>query len=299
MFPESFVVVRFEGGLGNQMFQYAAGRAVALSTGRRLLLDPSAIARGPGGRCYELASFQIAGEPVRWLKRTMIRAQIGARVPAILRSTAGVLSGRRWTLLRDEGRGCDERLFATPGDLVLQGFWQTVGYVERDSAVVDQLRHDFGLREPMPARVAALAAEMSACESVCVHVRRGDYVSNARIAAAHGALSLDYYAAAVERLAARVAAPSFFVFSDDLAWVRGHLKLPGPTQFVDAAAGLSPAVEQRLMASCRHFIIANSTFSWWAAWLGEAPDKIVIAPQRWFATAPSPEGLIPSKWTRV
>lgn len=297
--PKSSVVVRLEGGLGNQMFQYAAGRAVSLVTGRRLLLDPSAISRGPGGRRYELGWLQITGEPLGRLRRAMIRAQVGARVPAALRAAVRAASGGRWTLVRDEGRGFDERLFTTPGDIVLEGFWQTAGHMGRDSAVAGRLRHEFGLREPMPAAVAVMADEIGACEAVCVHVRRGDYVSDAGIAVAHGALSLDYYAAAVERLVSQVSSPWFFVFSDDLAWARAHVKLPGPMRVVDAAAKLPPAVEQRLMAGCRHFIIANSTFSWWAAWLGEAAGKIVVAPRRWFAAAEAPAGLIPSEWIVV
>jgi hypothetical protein len=281
------------------MFQYAAGRSVALQTGRRLVLDPTAIRRGSSVRRYELSSFRIEGEPIGWLRRATIRAQVGARVPAFLRAAACTVSSDVYTLLRDEGHVVDERLFTLTGHLVLEGCWQSVAYVERDKEVARRLRREFDLRQPLPAHLAALAAELDACESVCVHVRRGDYVSDEQIALVHGALSLDYYGAAAEVIESRVEKARYFVFSDDLPWAREHVMLGGPMRFLDAAARFSPAVEQRLLACCNIFIIANSTFCWWAAWLGEAPGTIVVAPQRWFATAEARDGLIPPRWIRA
>ena len=290
------IVVRLEGGLGNQMFQYAAARAVALLTGRRLLIDPSGIPRGPSGRRYELPAFRIGGEPVRPLMRAQIRGQVGARLPGVVRTAARAVSRRRWTLLRDAGRGCDERLFTVPGDLVLEGAWQSAAYADRDPAVAAQLRRDFALRQQLPDRLAAIAAEITMGDSVGVHVRRGDYVTDPAIAAVHGVQPAEYYAAAAEVIASRASAPRFFVFSDDVAWAEGHLRFPGPTRFVRETAGLRPAIDQRLLASCRHFVIANSTFSWWAAWLGLAPDKMVVVPRKWFAGAEPPTGMIPATW---
>lgn len=295
----SIVLVRLEGGLGNQMFQYAAGRSVALATGRRLLLDSSAIGRGPSKRRYELSSLAIGGERAGLICRLMARAQVGARLPAAVRELSRAVSPRRWQLLRDAGAALDERLFAISGDIVLEGPWQSAAYADRDPLVASQLRRDFALREPLTGRAAAVAAEIAACEAVCVHVRRGDYVKDAAVSAFHGTLSIDYYTAAAERIAAEAGNPTFFVFSDDLPWAQASLRLPGPTRFVEAVAGQSPAIDQRLMASCRHFVIANSTFSWWAAWLGAAAGKVVVAPQRWFAASPAPSGLIPAGWQRL
>lgn len=292
------VVVRLAGGLGNQMFQYAAGRAVALASGRSLLLDGSGIARGPSDRRYELGALAIAGEPAEPITRAVIRAQVGGRVPPALRAVARAVSRRQWTLLGDSGSACDERLFTTAGDLVLDGFWQSAAYAERSQEIEGALRREFSLRDALPNRLATLAREIEACESVCVHVRRGDYVVDPLIAAVHGALPPEYHSAAGGFIAAHVPGAAFFVFSDDMAWAREHLRLPGPTRFVDAAEGL-PAMDQRLMASCRHFIIANSTFSWWAAWLGAWPAKRVVAPRRWFVDRPVPAGLLPDSWMIV
>lgn len=296
---QASVLVRLEGGLGNQMFQFAAGRAIAVVTSRQLLVDAAAIARGPSNRRYELPLLQIQAAAASPLSRLAARAQVGFRSPPVLRALARAVSGRRWTLLRDPGCGCDERLFTTPGDLMLEGPWQSAAYVERSGSVAAAMRHEFSLRLPLTGTLAALAADIAACESVCVHVRRGDYALDPRIAAVHGTLPAEYYAAAAARIAAKVPGPMFFVFSDDLEWARANLEFPGPTRFIGDAAGMAPAVDQRLMASARHFIIANSSFSWWAAWLGTHPGKLVVAPQRWFRDAPAPAGLVPPDWIEV
>lgn len=296
---QSSILVRLEGGLGNQMFQYAAGRSVALATGRRLLLDGSAIARGPTLRQYELGSLAVGGEHAGLFPRLTARAQVGARLPAVVRRLAHAVGPQRWHLLRDAGLALDDRLYSLPGDLVLEGPWQSAAYADRDPAVSAALRQDFALRAPLTGRTAAVAAEIAGCEAVCVHVRRGDYFSNPAVTAIHGVLPLDYYAAAAARIVAAVGSPAFFVFSEDIPWAKAHLRLPGPTRFIEASAGEPPAIDQRLMASCRHFVIANSTFSWWAAWLGAASGKIVIAPRQWFAAAPAPAGLIPAGWQQL
>lgn len=297
--PSTFVLLRLAGGLGNQMFQYAAGRAVALATGRRLLLDATAIPRGPSDRRYELPAFRIAGEPAGPVVRTLVRAQVGARLPGAMRGIARAASRRRWTLLGDRDSGFDERLFATAGDLVLEGPWQLAAYADHTPEIRAAIRRELSPRGPLPERLTGVIAEIEACEAVCVHVRRGDYAHDPAVAAVHGTLPLDYYDAAAARLADHVAAPFFFVFSDDAAWARRNLRLPGPMRVVDEAADLPPSVDQRLMAACRHFIIANSTFSWWAAWLGANPAKLVVAPRQWFANRVVPAGLLPESWMVV
>lgn len=290
------VLVRLEGGLGNQMFQYAAGRSVALRTGRELVLDPAAIPRGISRRSYELRAFRIGGRLARPLERLATRCQVGSRIPRLVRMALRAVSPRRWQILADPGRGFDNRLFVTPGNLVLQGLWQCVEYLECDADVSCRLRNDFQLRQPLPAVAESVVAEITHSEAVCVHVRRGDYATDPRVAAIHGALPADYHAAAAATIARRVAAPKFFVFSDDLDWAETHLRLPGPARFVREAHGLSPAVDLSLMASCQHFVVANSTFSWWAGWLGVAADKIVVVPRQWFAAAPIPAALVPGGW---
>jgi hypothetical protein len=138
------------------------------------------------------------------------------------------------------------------------------------------------LREPLAPTAAALAARLRAEESVCVHVRRGDYARNPQALAVHGLCPPEYYAAGIALVAARVSQPVYYVFSDEPDWVRAEFAPGVPFTCIDSNAD-RPHVELHLMSSCRHFVIANSSFSWWGAWL--SGGGTVVAPRQW-ATAP-------------
>jgi len=299
--PES-VLVRLDGGLGNQMFQYACGRAVALATGRRLLLDPSPIAARRADRSYQLDALTIHGAGAKQSTRLAARLATGQRLPPVLRRLAAAAGGG-WTLLRDRGSGADSRLLTTPGNLLLEGTWQDTSLF---ASWADQIYQDFTFREPPRPADAGLVAGLRQEGSVCVHVRRGDYVWQEDIRRVHGALPLEYYHAAARLLADHGGPQRFFLFSDDPAWAEAHLAigptaLPGPTTVVRSPPGSPAWRDLQLMAEARHFIIANSTFSWWAAWLATQgkPERQVVAPARWFAEQPTPPGLVPAAWHTV
>jgi hypothetical protein len=146
---------------------------------------------------------------------------------------------------------------------------------------------------------ADLVEQISKVNAVSLHVRRGDYVQNAKTNANHGVCSLDYYRAAIQNILERVEAPSFFIFSDDIPWVKEHLVLDIPCRYVDHNQGVESYNDMRLMSLCRHHIIANSSFSWWGAWLNPDPQKIVIAPQKWFANDNIVDDLFPPEWVTM
>jgi len=128
----------------------------------------------------------------------------------------------------------------------------------------------------------------------------GDYASNPFFRERLGLLGLDYYARAFATIGARLREPTYFVFSDDPAWARSHIAAPGRTKIIDPARDRSDVEDLRLMSRCKHFVIANSSFSWWAAWLGQRPDSMVIAPSRWFNCDESPStDRIPDSWIRL
>jgi hypothetical protein len=134
--------------------------------------------------------------------------------------------------------------------------------------------------------------------SVAVHVRRGDYVSNEAASKTHGLTGVDYYRAAVEQISKKVVRPNLYVFSDDPNWCKDNLAFKQATTYV--AHNSDGAEDLRLMRLCRHNIIANSSFSWWGAWLNENPAKQVIAPQTWFADSiHNTKDLIPSTWQKI
>jgi len=307
------VIVRLKGGLGNQMFQYAAARALATARGVRLGLDLAAFDADPRRR-FELdrlpisatvaspgAVFRLTGRPQTRRQRALCRA---ARALARM---AGVPSQREFDLLRP--LGVDRRVYtephfhfdpnfqSLPADIYLDGYWQSERYF---AGIADELRRELTVGAAAQAEVRDLEAAIRSAESVGVHVRRGDYVTEERTAAYHGTCDPEYYRAAAERVREVAGRPHFFVFSDDPEWVRSHLAFLSPSTIIGHADRTRPHEDMRLLSLCRHAIIANSSFSWWGAWLSDHPGKRVVAPARWFSD-PSIDtsDLLPPQWTRL
>jgi hypothetical protein len=288
------IVVRLSGGLGNQLFQYATARGLSARNGGEVVLDRSWFEGThwrTTARTYELDRYPLVARPiadgdVRFLP--LYRHPLLKRVPL-----------PRWTLcglelVRETHPGFDPRVASISDNAYLDGYWQSPRYFEH---IADAIRRELTPTAPMTEADRRVAERMAASQSVAVHVRRGDYVSLPAAARAHGALSLDYYRAAVQRIRERVADPRFFVFSDDPSWTRDHLDIEAAEHVTHN--GPSEAFRDlRLMARCSHQIVANSSLSWWAGWLNANPEKTVIAPQPWFVRG-DPSDLVPDSWTRI
>ncbi len=178
----------------------------------------------------------------------------------------------------------------------LMGYWQSERYF---ADVAQTIRTDFTFRQPMIGRNHELVEEIGAVNAVSLHVRRGDYANNLRTKATHGVCPLDYYEAAIRYIAERVEAPHYFVFSDDMEWVRANLRIQLPCSYVDHNQGAESYNDMRLMSLCKHHIIANSSFSWWGAWLNPCDDKVVVAPKNWFANSNDTKDLLPFGWATL
>ena len=280
----ALIISTLAGGLGNQMFQYAAGRALALRHGTELVLDLGWLT--PRSRfVYELGVFDLDVKLV-WTYRHMRRARLRER----LRLAPPVLL-QDW---KRDGFAFHPGVLALPADARLAGYWQSERYFADHAQTI---RADFAFAEPLDARNEELADAIGASAAVAVHVRRGDYVTDPGARDFLGILPLDYYASAAAFVRRRVRSPHFFVFSDDPGWCRGHLRLGGPTTFVDHNAGRG-YLDLRLMTLCRHHVIANSSFSWWGAWLAEPEGQRVVAPRRWGAQGEA-GAVIPEWWHRL
>jgi hypothetical protein len=269
------VVVKFTDGLGNQLFQYAAGRALATRLRQPLCLDTTEYETW-SDRAFELEHFNI--QAVRLAPRPPPRG-LFARRPfssalARLRFLGHLL---RYNTLQDHRRGFDRRFLAVSGRVYLQGYWQSEKYFLPIAGVI---RQEFTLRNPPDAANAALLEKIQAVEAVAIHVRRGDYLLE-RFASHFPVLDPDYYRQAMARLAPHLRQPHYFIFSDDPAWARENIRPAAPVTYVTHNSGDRGFEDLHLMSRCRHFIIANSSFSWWGAWLGQHPAKQVIAPRRW------------------
>ena len=293
-----YIYARLIGGLGNQMFQYAAARALALRQKAEVRLDLSGF-ENYGLRRYELDPYPIAAtiatnEEIEAFKQPVaeiLRQRARGLLDRVLGSTPRPIH------YREPHFHFDPQLAKQTPPVLLDGFWQSELYF-RDIAGI--LRTELAPRDPLEAENAALAAEIDQVEAVSLHVRRGDYVSNTSTNAYHGVCSLDYYRAAITRMREHLVTPHLFVFSDDHAWARDNLKAGVAITYVTVNPSDRGFRDMQLMSRCRHHIIANSSFSWWGAWLNPRPNKIVVAPNRWFAASPNDtRDLLPLEWSRL
>lgn len=189
----------------------------------------------------------------------------------------------------------DEGLLRVKPPVLLDGYWQCARYMQIANSFINS---SFRFPEVIGPVSKKLLEDMSAGESIALHVRRGDYVSNPTFNAVHGVCGVEYYRTAIALLCGYLRQPQFYVFSDDLDWARDHLPLPQEAVFIDHNQD-APVEDLRLMAACRHNIIANSSFSWWGAFLGSHPDKRVIAPKRWYKEGRSSGELLPQEWIQL
>lgn len=287
------VVVRLDGGLGNQMFQYACARRLAHVRSVDLKLDISPFAQG-SLRSFALDGFRIAAITSSDGEVRIFRLK--ARLGTILHKR----TKRRFGLpiiVRNHSLEFDATIRHLDGNVYLDGYWQSEKYF---SDIADLLRSDFRLAQPLPPSEADLLKAICSTNSVAVHVRRGDYVSNPAVAAKHGLCSDDYYRNAVRLMRSHVPDAHLFVFSDEPDWVRRNMEFEGPYTIVQSSGAASHHHDLTLMSSCRHQIIANSSFSWWGAWLNVNPEKIVVSPSSWFREEGHDSGdLVPEPWLRV
>jgi hypothetical protein len=276
------VITRLIGGLGNQMFQYAVGRHLAVRRDTDLELDLSWFANAlpdETPRTYGLAPYGVAAGLDGWgLVRRRPAAGYGGVGRAMRR--LGLEIGK---VMIDREAGFRPAVLAAPDGTLLVGHWQTERYFRE---IAPTIRAELTLRDAPAGRNAELIAEIRAAPSVSVHVRRGDFVTSAATTRAHGAPQPGYHRAGVATIAARSGdALHAYVFSDDPAWCASHLDLGVPTTVVAHNADAAPHEDLRLMAACRHHVLANSSFSWWGAWLDADPNAVVVAPRRWVVDA--------------
>jgi hypothetical protein len=261
------IITRLTGGLGNQMFQYAAARAYSLRTGHDFAVDIYDVNRNPD-RNYELSHLYCHPK------------------------FASI-----WHRVRNNGIIVDERVTTpehftsmTLDHLDMIGYWQDERYF-RDYE--KEIRHDFTLYDALDEKNAATLQQIRACENpVSVHIRRGDYVGNP----VHPVLPMGYYDEAIRIIRTVVDNPKFFIFCDD---VMTRTPTYNPHCVWMETNDINHGYfDLELMKNCKHHIIANSSFSWWGAWLGNNPERVVVAPKQWFSSGEHRIAL-PEKWVRV
>jgi hypothetical protein len=289
------VVVRLLGGLGNQMFQYSTARAVATRLGCDLKLDLSWFGTDPD-RQFALLPFNI--------KAQIITSECSAtpHIGSVFRYGRRILRSLRFnqggiSTFVEHSFKYDSAIERVSSPVLLEGYFQSEKYFD---SIRENIIAEFSLRDPPSLGNAKILEKISKCDAICLHIRRGDYVSNSAANAYHGTCSLEYYRAGLELMVEGLSNPHCFVFSDDMGWVRENFRADIPLTLVDINNVTAAHEDLRLMAACKRFVIANSSLSWWGAWLGAREGKLVVAPLQWFTGNKNTTiDLIPDNWIRL
>ena len=276
------------------MFQYAAGFAVARRLGVQFELDLTPFAGRYSLHQYGLIHLSISAatatqEDIKELRNRRLKS-----LPKFMRPSLE----RKRTHYRNLSLHFDPRVLSLPNPLYLEGYFQSERYfksIERD------VRAEFEFKTPSSRENEIFAERIAhAKNATAVHVRRADYVNDPQTNARHGTCSPAYYFEAIRLLVERVGESNAFVFSDDPDWAKENLKLGVPTCVVRHNPPERGFEDLRLMIKCKHFIIANSSFSWWGAWLSANPNKLVFAPERWMRDPElNSEDVYPDEWIKV
>lgn len=284
------IIVKLQGGLGNQMFQYALGRNLSLLHNIPLKIDSSYLHKpNQSARTLQLDGFNITLS-----EATDLEIQ---HYTSLLQKALDRLRpfGKR-RYLKEESWRFDPRILEVR-DAFLEGHWVSEQYFLKNE---DVIKNNFRLKHPLSKAAQEIAIRISTEKMpVSLHIRRGDYVSIQKIRDTHGVLSLSYYQEAAKLLTEKFPESHFFVFSDDPEWAKKEFTLGYPCTLVSGKE-IPDYEELTLMSLCKNHIIANSTFSWWGAWLSKYKEKIVLAPKLWMLDkTKDTRDFLPPSWIQI
>ena len=290
------IVSKLSGGLGNQMFQYALGRCLATKNKTKLFLDVSSyeVNDQVTHRNFALQDFFIEAEI---LKNPISIGSIGK--PGLMHRLSEKFIPNypyyKKQIILERGFNFDSNILKAPKNCTLIGYWQSEEYF-KDIAI--EIRTEFDFKPAVKTPLNAYGRNIDKSNSVSVHFRRGDYIKDIETNQIHGLCELDYYQRGIDLLSQRFSDLELFVFSDDIDWVKSNFKTTHKTYFIENNE--SPIADLYLMSLCKHHIIANSSFSWWGAWLCKYPEKVIVAPKKWFnLSTRNTNDILPSSWIRL
>lgn len=299
------LVVRINAGLGNQQFQYAFAKALSLKLNKQLLIDTSYFyaryhpVKNQGFLYpYRLSNFNVTEDQTTGLFKEYIGAS--TRYKKIQRLIVALqkipLLNKLWPTIITHTNFDFDKAASSSDTQILSGFWQKFDIIEE---YADEIASSFDMQKEVSQENIGYFDDIKSSNSVSVHFRRGDYVNNPNVVANYARLSPEYFQEAINTVRKHVGDDiKLFVFSDDIIWVEKTIKFDCPVVFVKSQA--QDYEDQFLMSSCKHNIISNSTFSWWAGWLNKNPEKVVVAPEIWFASPERKDDIYyPSSWKTV
>lgn len=293
------ILVNIIGGLGNQMFQYAFGYAISKENNIKIKLD----IRGYNSyhlRNYELGLYNIEESSKLKFKYDFLFNKLNGNTSHLNKVTRKVLQNflRRTKFYYQEREEFifDKEVFDIRTNTYFYGYWQNEKYFKKYRKELIKI---FTLKS-IHSKTKEYQQKIIDCEAVSIHIRRGDYVTNANISSVHGVCDINYYKKAVKEVLKNKKQIQFFIFSDDMFWAKNNLDFINNKIFVELDSNIPDHEEMYLMSKCKHNIIANSSFSWWGAWLNQYSDKKVIAPKKWLNNSKlNANDLIPASWIRL
>ena len=279
------IIIKIKGGLGNQLFQYAVGRAVALHHKSPLKLDLTMF------KTYELHKYlldQFAIQADTATENEISELKGGNNLLFSALRKAGLV--KRKSYLKEKRSSYFDASVFQNDDVYLDGYWQNELYF---SGIRELLLRELASISSMSDEGYAYLECIKKSNSVSLHIRRGNYLNLKNV----NVLDVDYYIKAVDYLRKSIEKPTFFIFSDDLEWCKNSLGFLDNCVFVDRTK--TEIDDLKLMSFCQHNIIANSSFSWWGAWLNQNSKKTVIAPKDWLLNDPGSSNVILSDWVKL
>lgn len=252
------IIIQLIGGLGNQMFQYAAAKALSLEKNQPLVVDISAF------KTYKLHRFGLYHFATKLKFYTLFNKIIRNKL------------FYRYKVYKEAKFNYDVDFFnQKDANIYIEGYFQSEFYFKK---YAKEIRADFEITTPLKDKTTYFITKMEQVAAVSIHIRRGDYLLHE----VHNTNKEEYYIKALKLIESKIKKPVYFVFSDDINWAKENFLPTFETHYIDFNDASSNYEDLQLMASCKHNIIANSSFSWWGAWLNKNPEKIVIAPKKWF-----------------
>lgn len=287
-----YIIANIAGGLGNQMFQYAAAYSLAQNKNFKLMLDISDFTK-INNRTFQLKYFFNITNSIATNKE--VKSILGMRRFFLIRRILKKINKITPNLLIEEPYIFNERFLEVENSIYLQGYWQNYNYF---LSYKKKLQNIFKLKSLSSKDILFSDHYLKMNNLTSVHIRKGDYINknNKNI---FNQLGTKYYMDSISYIKNMVSKPFFFIFSDDYNWVKDNIKLPH-NEYILMDYSLDSLIDFKLMSLCQHHIIANSTFSWWPAWLkDENRGDIVIAPKKWLNTNLEPKGMIMPSWVQI
>lgn len=298
------IIVRIVGGLGNQLFQYSFAKALSLKYNKKLFIDDSLFKHyqsieeqstiaNSEIRDFQLKYFYISSKLLnKYFQHSIIKYKNDNFNNDLINKFIGKVF--KFKVVTPDNYSLS--MINQAKNVILEGYWQNQDIIEEYKL---ELLKEIKLNRPLPSKYSEIISEINSTNSIAVHVRRGDYIDNSIMKEKFVECNAEYYQKSLNYVDNNVDEPCYFVFSDDIEWSKKNLSLFGDIKFMDID-GL-PYEHLSIMSQCKHQIIANSTFSWWAAWLNPNSSKLVLYPKNWYYDKALNENVIriPSNWIEI